>query len=155
MIKVGITGGIGAGKSLVCRIFSMMGIPLYNADYYAKHLMQTDEPLIAAIKKAFGNRIYSNQQLDRKALANIVFKDEEKLNQLNQIVHPAVFAHGLAWFKQQQTQPYAIKETALLFETGSYQLLDVTILVIAPETVRINRVTKRDKTNAQNPILYL
>jgi len=150
MIKVGITGGIGAGKSLVCRIFNIIGIPLYNADYYAKHLMQTDEALIMAIKKKFGARMYTNRQLNRKALANIVFNDEEKLKQLNQIVHPAVFKHGQAWFEQQQQHPYAIKEAALLFETGSYQLLDFTVLILAPEALRIKRILKRDNTDVQS-----
>jgi len=160
MIKVGVTGGIGAGKSLVCRIFNIMGIPHYNADYYAKYLMQTDETLINAIKKSFGDDIYKNNQLNRKALADIVFNNEEKLNQLNQIVHPSVFEHGRAWFEQLQNKnsqkptlnhqpPYAIKEAALLFETGSYQTLDSTILVLAPEAVRINRVMKRDQTDTK------
>lgn len=160
MIKVGITGGIGSGKSLICRIFNIMGIPHYNADYFAKYLMQTDETLINAIKNKFGNTIYQNNQLNRKALANIVFNNEEKLNELNQIVHPAVFKHAQAWFNKQMLNenaqkqplkkhhpPYAIKEAALLFETGSYQMLDITILVLAPEAVRINRVLKRDKTD--------
>ncbi len=150
MIKVGITGGIGAGKSLVCRIFNLLAIPLYNADYYAKYLMQTDETLINSIKNIFGAHIYKNNQLDRKALADIVFNNQEKLNQLNQIVHPAVFEHGSAWFAKQQQHPYAIKEAALLFETGSYQALDTTILVIAPQTVRIKRVMQRDDTDEKS-----
>lgn len=158
MIKVGITGGIGAGKSLICRVFNMLGIPLYNADYYAKFLMQSDEKLIQSIKKAFGDRVYKNNRLDRKALAEIVFNHQEKLNQLNQLVHPVVFAHTEAWFKKLQHQtasspnplPYAIKEAALLFETGAYQNLDVTILVVAPEDIRINRVMQRDKTDAES-----
>jgi len=152
MIKVGITGGIGAGKSLICRIFNLLGIPLYNADYYAKYLMQTDRALISAIKQSFGHHIYENNHLNRKALAEIVFNNQEKLDQLNQIVHPAVFEHGNTWFanQQQQNKPYAIKEAALLFETGSYKMLDITILVLAPEMVRINRVMKRDQTDIES-----
>jgi len=150
MIKVGITGGIGAGKSLVCRIFKMLSIAVYDADYFAKYLMQNDTKLIEAIKSTFGEEIYSGTILNRQALAAIVFTDKERLNELNSLVHPAVFQHAANWFAKQSGAPYAIKEAALLFETGSYQALDINILVTAPKSTRISRVTKRDQTDTES-----
>jgi len=147
MIKVGITGGIGAGKSLVCKIFKLYQIPVYDADYFAKHLMQTDADLINNIKSTFGENIYDSKILNRKKLAAIVFNDAEKLDQLNQLVHPAVQQHSLKWMQNQQNAPYALKEAALLFETGSYKSLDLNIVVTAPEALRIKRVIKRDNTD--------
>ena len=145
MLKVGITGGIGSGKSTVCKIFQTLGIPIYDSDKAAKWLMQNDEDLINAIKKAFGDDIYTaKKELDRKKLAAIVFYDKKALKKLEALVHPAVFSHGKIWQEQHKEKPYTIKEAALLFESGSHQQLDYIIVVTAPENVRIARVQKRD-----------
>jgi len=149
MLKVGITGGIGAGKSIICKLFQLYGIKIYNADYYAKYLMQNDVELVKNIKALFGEATYSDKKLNRKKLADIVFADAAKLQQLNALVHPVVAKHSLLWMKK-QTSPYVLKEAALLFETGSYKQLDYTILITAPEKVRIARVMQRDKTDAEN-----
>jgi len=149
MLTVGITGGIGAGKSIVAKLFSLFGIKVYNADYFAKYLMQNNEELIHNIKETFGKDVYVDNKLNRKKLAGIVFEDTDKLNKLNNLVHPIVAKHSLIWM-QQQTGPYVLKEAALLFETGSYKQLDYTLLVTAPKNVRIDRVIKRDSTDTES-----
>ncbi|GAA3926963.1 dephospho-CoA kinase [Chitinophaga oryziterrae] len=144
MLKVGITGGIGSGKSTVSRIFELLGIPVYYADTAAKEIMQTDEALKKAVKEHFGADIYGpDGKLDRAALGKIVFNDKDKLELLNSIVHPATIRHSDEWANR-QTSPYVIKEAALLFESGSFQYLDKIIGVSAPQTMRIARVMKRD-----------
>ncbi|MGB1206735.1 MAG: dephospho-CoA kinase [Chitinophagales bacterium] len=145
MLKVGITGGIGSGKTTVCKIFETFGIPIYDSDKAAKWLMQNDENLIKTIKEIFGDDIYTlENKLDRKKLAAIVFYDKKALKKLEELVHPAVFRYGEKWLKQHKTKPYIIKEAALLFESGSYRQLDYVITITAPEKVRIARVQKRD-----------
>ncbi len=142
--KVGITGGIGAGKSLVCRVFSVLGIPIYDADREAKAIMAEDREVGSALKAAFGDAVFDQYgKLDRAYLSEVVFSDEKKLKQLNSIVHPAVIKAGEDWASA-QTSAYSLKEAALLFESGSYKKLDFTILVTAEESIRINRVMKRD-----------
>lgn len=144
MLKVGITGGIGSGKSTVSRIFELLGIPVYYADTAAKEIMQTDEALKTAVKEHFGADIYGpDGKLDRAALGKIVFNDKDKLELLNSIVHPATIRHSDEWANR-QTSPYVIKEAALLFESGSFQYLDKIIGVFAPQPMRIERVMKRD-----------
>jgi dephospho-CoA kinase len=144
MLKVGITGGIGSGKSTVARIFELLGIPVYYADTAAKEIMQTDEALKMAVKEHFGAEIYGpDGKLDRAALGKIVFNDKDKLELLNSIVHPATIRHSDEWANR-QTSPYVIKEAALLFESGSFQYLDKIIGVFAPQPMRIERVMKRD-----------
>ncbi|MFD2598936.1 dephospho-CoA kinase [Sphingobacterium corticis] len=143
-LKVGITGGIGAGKSLVCRIFSVLGIPIYDADREAKVIMSEDREVGNALKAAFGDAVFDQYgKLDRAYLSEVVFSDEKKLKQLNSIVHPAVIKAGDDWASAQMSA-YSLKEAALLFESGSYKKLDFTILVTAQESIRINRVMKRD-----------
>lgn len=144
MLKVGITGGIGSGKSTVSRIFELLGIPVYYADTAAKEIMQTDEALKTAVKEHFGADIYGpDGKLDRAALGKIVFNDKDKLELLNSIVHPATIRHSDEWANR-QTSPYVIKEAALLYESGSFQYLDKIIGVFAPQPMRIERVMKRD-----------
>lgn len=144
-LKVGITGGIGVGKSLVCRIFSVLGIPIYDADREAKAIMAEDREVGNALKAAFGDTVFDQYgKLDRAYLSEVVFSDEKKLKQLNSIVHPAVIKAGEDWASA-QTSAYSLKEAALLFESGSYKKLDFTILVTAEESIRINRVMKRDE----------
>ncbi len=138
MLKVGITGGIGSGKSTVCRLFSALGIPVFNADDAAKYLMNNDTTLIAAIKALFGDGIYKNGMLDNAQLSAIVFRQPEKLTQLNALVHPATIQYAADWV-QGQTAPYTIKEAAIFFESGSYKEMDVMVGVFAPQELRISR----------------
>ncbi len=142
--NIGITGGIGTGKSYVSKIFKALGIPFYDADQQAKSIMVSNEKLILLLKDAFGPQVYlEDGTLNRKWLSSEVFNNENKLKLLNSIVHPIVIEAGKDWANRQMA-PYTLKEAALLFESGSYSLLDATILVKAPLDVRIDRVMKRD-----------
>lgn len=148
MLKIGLTGGIGSGKSTVAGIFNVLGIPVFDADSEAKKIMQTDEALSKAIQKEFGEHTYTVGKLNRTALANIVFGDPYRLAKLNAIVHPATIAAAVTWMKQ-QTTPYVIKEAALMFEAGSAAGLDYIVGVYAPRHVRINRVMNRDDVSRE------
>jgi dephospho-CoA kinase len=144
-LQIGITGGIGSGKSLVCKIFGHLGVPVYDADSHAKELMTTDGILISGIKKEFSDLSYhADGSLNRVYLANNVFHDPEKLARLNQLVHPRVGADYEKWVRQNEGRAYVIKEAALLFEAASHQTLDEIIVVSAPEALRIKRVLARD-----------
>lgn len=144
-LKVGITGGIGAGKSIVCNVFGVLGIPVYDADHRAKELMQKSSSVIDQIKERFGQASYDNHgQLNRSFLASEVFNDREKLEVLNAIVHPAVESDFQNWVKICSDCTYIIKEAALLVETGSYKRLDYLIAVTSPEEVRVTRILERD-----------
>jgi len=150
MILIGITGGIGSGKTTVCRIFESMGIPTFNADTVGKTIMSTDPKLVSHIKEAFGNEIYSaSGELNRSELAAKVFNNQEALNLLNSLVHPAVIQASIEWAKV-QTGPYALRESALLFESGAYKQCDYNILVSSPEELRIRRVMRRDGVDEQS-----
>lgn len=145
MFKVGVTGGIGSGKSVVCRIFELLGVPVYDADARAKYLMTDDDELKTNIERAFGEEAYlSEGALNRIFLANNVFANPDKLRQLNNLVHPVV-GRDFQQLSDSQTAKYIIKEAALLVETGSYKALDKLIVVTAPEKVRISRVLMRDE----------
>ena len=143
MLRIGLTGGIGSGKSTVARIFEILGIPVYYADDAAKQLMNNDAELRAAIINSFGEKAYAGEELDRSYLASIVFDDPKKLEQLNALTHPATISDANKWMKR-QTSPYIIKEAALIFESGSNQHLDLVIGVSAPIDLRIKRVMQRD-----------
>lgn len=144
-IQIGITGGIGSGKSLVCSIFKALEVPVYDADSRAKSVMTTDGILISQIKKEFGVLSYHEDgKLNREFLAEKVFKDPERLKILNNLVHPRVKIDYEHWLMQHQSQPYVVKEAALLFESSSYTLLDKIGVVYAQEALRIQRVLKRD-----------
>ena len=144
-LKVGITGGIGSGKTFICRIFEVLGISVYYADERAKWLQNHDPELTHKIKENFGKQAYDDQgHLDRAFLADTVFSDEKKLALLNQLVHPRVADDYQRWTAQRLSEPYTIKEAALLFETGSYHQLDKVINVDAPQDVRMQRVLQRD-----------
>jgi len=147
MIKVGITGGIGSGKTSVCRIFELFDIPVYYADARAKWLMHHNQKLKREIQDLFGSDIYKEDGLDRKKLAGIVFNDKTALSQLNALVHPAVAEDTKAWFEDQSNAPFALKEAALIFEVGGEKSLDKVITVFAPQETRLDRVTKRDQTD--------
>ena len=150
MLKVGITGGIGSGKTTVCKIFEVLRVPVYYADERAKALMQTDLKLIHSVKELFGEAAYKNGKLNRPFVAEKVFNDKPLLDKLNSIVHPAVAADAMQWMARQADKPYAIKEAALLFENGSYKHLDKIILVHAAMETRIARLKSRDNaTRAQ------
>lgn len=145
-LKIGITGGIGSGKSTVCKIFEVLGTPVYYADDRAKFLMVKDVELVKAIKALLGEEAYfANGQLNRAHVGNIVFKDKDRLEKLNAIVHPAVAKDGESWHFSQKNVPYTLKEAALLFEAGSYKHLDKLICVVAPKALRLKRVMERDQ----------
>lgn len=152
MIKVGITGGIGSGKTTVCEIFERLGVPVYYADKQAKYLMETDKKLREAIRQLFGDEAFdSENNLNRTFIAGIVFKDEEKLLALNALVHPAVKADYDSWnsILERKEYPYSLKEAALLVESGSYKDLDKLIVVSAPLEDRIKRVMARDNVSEE------
>lgn len=147
MRKVGITGGIGSGKTTVCKIFETLGIPIYYADDRAKWLMVNSPALQTGIINLFGKESYDEAgQLNRAYIGGIAFKHPKKLQKLNALVHPAVFVDGENWQQEQLAQqfPYTLKEAALLYESGSHKFLDKMIVVTAPEEMRIERVMKRD-----------
>jgi dephospho-CoA kinase len=147
MLKIGLTGGIGSGKSTVAKVFEVLGIPVYYADDAAKRLMNEDEQLKQQLISHFGEATYVNGVLNRKHLSSIVFNNKEQLELLNSLVHPATIADATLWFSK-QSAPYAIKEAALLFESGTAVGLDKIIGVQAPETLRIKRVMNRDNVTA-------
>lgn len=145
MLKVGITGNIGSGKSTVSKIFEVLGIPVFYADDHAKRVMTDDPILIEAIKSTFGKESYfEDGSLNRKYIAGIVFNDNEQLKKLNAIAHPATFRAFDNWLKKVGDAPYILKEAALLFESSSYKLCDKSIMVYAPLEMRIARVLLRD-----------
>ena len=148
MLRIGITGGIGSGKSVVARVFENLGIPIYNADNTAKMLMETDASLVEKITRLFGPAAYIDQRLNRSHIAAQVFNNQEKLDALNAIVHPAVIQYGEDWFARQHA-PYAIKEAALFFETGTAGQMDKMIGVSAPVALRIQRVMQRDQLSRE------
>lgn len=147
MIKIGITGGIGSGKTTVCKIFETLGVPIYYADERAKWLMVNSPVIRIGIQNLFGEKAFDeNGQLNRSHISGIVFKIPKKLHKLNALVHPAVFIDGENW-QQEQFQlgaPYTLKEAALIYESGSDKYLDKIIVVTAPEELRIQRVMERD-----------
>lgn len=145
MLKVGITGNIGSGKTTVSKIFEVLGIPVFYADDAAKNVMVNDPVLIDAIKGTFGKISYFDDgTLNRKHIAAIVFNNEAELDKLNAIVHPATFRAFDNWLPKHQNAPYILKEAALLFESDSYKMCDKTIMVAAPLEMRIKRVMLRD-----------
>jgi dephospho-CoA kinase len=147
MLKIGITGSIGSGKSIVCKIFEQLGVPIYNADERAKILMISNAEIIAKVKLLFGNESYTETgELNRKHLSDIAFNNKDLLTQLNQIVHPIVFKDFDNWLleKEQLNIKYILKEAALMFETDSYKKLDKFIVVTAPMELRISRTMQRD-----------
>jgi len=150
MLKIGLTGGIGSGKTTVAKVFEVLGIPVYYADEAAKELMHTNELLKQQLIFHFGKETFFEEgQLNRKHLSSIVFNNKEKLELLNNLVHPATIADAQEWFSKQQA-PYVIKEAALLFESGTAEGLDYIIGVTAPAALRIKRVMDRDGVTAED-----
>jgi dephospho-CoA kinase len=145
MIKVGLTGGIGTGKSLVSKIFGSFNVPVYNSDYETKALYRTDNYLRTELVNLFGKEVYADEGfINSKYLGNIVFSNKEKLHQLNSIVHPRVKIHFEKWLQDKNQYPYILKESAILFESNAFKYLDKIITVSAPDELRIKRVMERD-----------
>lgn len=144
MFQVGLTGGIGSGKSLVCSILEKLGVPVYYADKEARDLMNTHPVLMEQIEACFGPEVYRDGVLNSVFLAGEVFEDQVKLTKLNALVHPAVREHYNTWIKRQEEALYVVEEAAILFESGLDQYMDLTVLVYADEEERIRRVMERD-----------
>ena len=143
MKKIGITGGIGSGKTYVASVFQSLGIPIFNADIQAKKIMTSSRKLIKLLKEEFGNDIYKDSDLNKEKLASIVFSNSDKLQKLNSLVHPIVKEELNSWCKK-QTSTYIIKEAAILFESNSHIGLDAVICVSAPLDLRMKRLLNRD-----------
>lgn len=145
MLKVGLTGNIGSGKTTIAKVFELLGIPVFYADDEAKKVMVADEMLIAGIKDTFGNEAYfDDDSLNRKYISGIVFNNKAELEKLNALVHPAVFRAFERFDLQHHDAPYVIREAAILFESGSYKMCDRAIMITAPLETRISRVMLRD-----------
>ncbi|HRG51231.1 MAG TPA: dephospho-CoA kinase [Bacteroidia bacterium] len=150
MLKVGITGGIGSGKTTVCKVFELLGVPVYYADDASRELLETDTDIKNEIVAVFGKEVIDeNDRIIRKKVASLVFGNEQQLKKLNAIIHPAVALHFENWLTKHATAPYILKEAAILFESGAYLQMDKVIAVSAPEELRIARVVKRDKVLAE------
>lgn len=147
-LNIGLTGGIGSGKSTVAKVFSSFGIPCYYADTRAKELMNSDQELMNELIDAFGKELYKDGELNRKWLARKVFGDDEARKTVNGLVHPAVGRDFQSWKRSQQT-PYVLREAAILFETGGYKQSDANILVVAPKELRLKRVMERDDASEE------
>jgi dephospho-CoA kinase len=149
-IRIGVTGGIGSGKTTVSRLFGILNVPVYNADLRAKYLINNSPIIASQIIGQFGEQVYSNNILNGKLLAQIVFNNPNELEKLNNIVHPHVFQDFDSWTQLHKNQHYIIKEAALIYETILHQKLDKIIVVTAPLDLRIARTIKRDKIRQQD-----
>ncbi len=144
-LAIGVTGGIGSGKSTVCRMFEILGAPVFEADKVAKQLLDSHEGIKSGLIRLFGKNIYSAEgTVNREKLAGIIFNDDLYLQNMNNLVHPVVREEFISWLKKKETLPYVVLEAAILFEGGFYEMMDFTLLVTAPEEQRIARVMKRD-----------
>ncbi len=150
MLKIGITGGIGSGKSTICKFFEAIGIPVFTADTEAREIMNNSPVIRNQLIAIFGTDIYlPNDMLDRKKLAELIFHSPVLLEKVNVLVHPEVRKYFLDWLQKQNT-PYVVYEAAILFETGFYMMMDFNILIVAPEEERIKRVMAREKTTIKD-----
>jgi dephospho-CoA kinase len=149
MIKVGLTGGIGSGKSTLSKIFRVLGIPVYIADDRAKYLMNTLPELKNQIRKHFGDQSYVDERLNRAYLAGLVFNHSDKLEELNALVHPEVVRDFRNWLLQFEGIPYIVHEAAILFESGVYRMMDYSVCVYAKKELRIQRVVNRDGSSKE------
>ena len=150
-MRLGVTGGIGSGKTIVCRIFSILGVPVFSADDAAKEIMDNDESIKEKVNLAAGKNVYRNGILQRKELATIIFNNREILQKINSIVHPVLFEKFLEWEKMQH-YPYVIMEAAILFESGADKLVDRILTVTAPESERVRRILERNNTEINDVI---
>jgi dephospho-CoA kinase len=147
-LRLGVTGGIGSGKTSVCKVFTVLGIPVFSADRIAREIMDNDEDIIRKINSIVGKNLYSSGFLDRMALASLIFNNHNLLEQVNALIHPVVFDRFTEW-NNSQTSPYVIMEAAILFESGAAKLVDKIATIVAPEEERLARVTLRSKLSRQ------
>src|SRR5450759_649862 len=147
-IKLGVTGGIGSGKTSVCRVFNILGIPVFSADPEAREIMDNDKGIIRRINSIAGKNLYINGSLDRIELAALIFNDNTLLEKVNSLVHPVVFDHFKRW-EMDQTAPYVIMEAAILFESGASKLVDRIATVVAPIEERVERVIHRNSLSRE------
>jgi dephospho-CoA kinase len=150
--KIGITGGIGSGKTLVSKVFSLLGVPVYNADDRAKFILHNDAEVMAKVKAVFGEEAYQNKVLNSAYLSQQVFNNEEKLQKLNSFVHPKVAVDFKRWCSEFKDCPYILKEAALLYETNSYKDLDKIIVVQSSSELRIKRILQRDPKRTKDAV---
>ena len=149
-LKIGITGGIGSGKTIVCEIFKLLGVPVFQADFVAGKLINSDAVIRSELISRYGNDIYqTDRKVNREKLAGIIFNDDAELEKVNKIIHPVVRNEFMNWVKYQEGE-YVIHEAAILFESGFYKMMDAVILVTAPEEIRIERVIKRNGLTREN-----
>lgn len=141
--RLGVTGGIGSGKTSVCRVFSVLGIPVFSADPVAREIMDKDGSIRLRLNTIAGKDLYGKGDLNRRELANLIFNDPSLLEKVNSLVHPLVFKNFLQW-SSQQSSPYVIMEAAILFESGAFKLMDRIATVVAPLEERIERVMRRN-----------
>ena len=146
--KLGVTGGIGSGKTSVCKVFNVLGIPVFSTDRIAKEIMDGDSAIIRSINSIAGKDLYSNGFLDRMELASLIFNDQAMLEKVNSLVHPVVFDQFITW-AQKQEAPYVIMEAAILFESGASRLVNKVATIVAPLEERLNRVIKRSRLSKQ------
>lgn len=151
MLRIGLTGGIGSGKSTVAKVFEVLGVPVYYADTATRRLMTEDEEVIRLVRQHFGEESYDNGKLNRAYIANIVFADKEKLELLNSLTHPATIRDADIWMEKQEA-PYVVKEAALIFESGSAGQLDYIVGVFCPLELRLKRTMKRDQVSREEVI---
>ena len=144
MIKVGLTGGIGSGKSTVCHVFKLLGIPVYHADIHARKLSDTDDDIRKSLTILFGADIYTKSGLNRKKLSELIFQNRILLQKVNEIIHPKVLDHFNQWINEYQQMKYIIHEAAIIFESGMNYLFDKIITVTAPKDIRIKRIIERE-----------
>jgi len=140
--KIGVTGGIGSGKTTVCRVFNVLGVPVFSADAEARDVMDIDTGIMLRINTIAGKNLYENGSLDRTELARLIFNNERLLEKVNALVHPIVFSRFREWEKKQDA-PYVVMEAAILFESGAYKIVDRILTVVAPMEERVNRVIHR------------
>jgi len=143
-LKLGVTGGIGSGKTTVCKVFAVLGIPVFSADTEAKRIQDSDRDLQIKINSLAGKDLFASGKLDRTEMAKLIFRDSDLLAKVNSIVHPAVFEYFGEWLKKQDS-PYAVMEAAILFESGAYRMMDRIVTVVTPMEERIERLVKGNK----------
>ncbi|MGQ1891966.1 dephospho-CoA kinase [Thermophagus sp. OGC60D27] len=148
MLKIGVTGGIGSGKTTVCRIFESLGVPVYYADAEARRLIEQHPLLVDGYRNLFGEESFTDGKLNKSHVARMIFEDRKLIAKVNEMVHPVVRDDFIRW-SEKQNAPYVIEEAAVLLEGGGHQFLDKVVLVSASERVRIARVTKRDRVTAE------